>query len=174
MTRTFFSLTAFLLTVSFVVGCGGQPRPEGMPRLYPVSVEVVQEGSPLEGATVTLVSDDSELGRWAPTGITGVSGVAVLQTNGLYNGAPLGSYKVVIVKRMTEPHPHPELAGADRGTPEEAKYDQLNRERKTFNYVESQYSSIEETPLTVEIVSGQKTYSVDAGKKVQEAVRSLQ
>ena len=170
MTRTFFSYTALLLSVSFIMGCGGQPLPEGMPRLYPASIEVTQEGTPLEGATVTLVSEDSELGRWSPTGITNASGVAVLQTNGLYRGAPLGTFKVVITKRVTEPHPHPELAGAERGTPEEARYDQLNRARQTFNYVESQYSSIEDTPLTIEIVAGQRTYSIDAGKKVQETV----
>jgi len=173
MTRTFFSLITLLLVVSFLIGCRSA-TPEGMPRLYPVSIEITQEGNPLEEATVTLVSDDPELGRWVPTGITNASGVAVLQTNGLYSGAPLGTYKVVIAKRVTEPHPNPELAGAERGTPEEARYDQLNRERKTFTYVEPQYSSIADTPLTIEVVAGQRTYSVDAGKRVQEIVRSLQ
>ena len=172
MIRTFVSLSTLLFVVSFIMGCGGQTRPAGMPRLYPASVEVTQEGTPLEGATVTLVSEDPELGRWVPTGITDTSGVAVLQTNGLYSGAPLGIYKVVIVKRVTEPHPNPELAGAERGTPEEARYDQLDRARKMFTYVEPQYSSATDTPLTIEVIAGQKAYSADAGKKVQTAAVS--
>lgn len=169
MNRTLISFITLLLAAPFLTGCGGPARPEGMPRLYPASIEVKQEGTPLEGATVTLVAESAELGRWVPSGITDTAGVVVLQTNGLHKGAPLGNFKVVIEKRVTEPHPHPEWAGADRGTPEEAKYDQLDRARKMHNYVEPQYSSMTDTPLKIDIVANQKVYPVDAGKKIQTA-----
>jgi len=167
MTRTFTSLTTLFLAVSFIAGCGGQPFPEGMPRLYPASIEVTQEGAPLEGAVVTLVSEDAELVRWGPTGITDASGVVVLQTNGLYRGAPLGTYKVIVTKITREPHPNPELGEAKMGSPDYQRYTQLENTRRTFHHVEAQYGSIENTPLTVEVTAGQRTYSVDAGKKVQ-------
>ena len=166
-----FLLSAVCFLPSLFMGCGGERRPDGMPRLYPASIQIMQEGTPLDGATVTLVSEDAELGRWAPTGITDASGVAVMQTNGLYSGAPLGTFKVVVAKRLTEPHPNPELAAAPHGHPDAARYDRLNNERKTFNYVATQYSSIAETPLSVEIVSGQRTYSIDVGERVREEVR---
>ena len=174
MTHRLVSFTTLLLTASFIIGCGGHPRPDGMPRLYPASVTVTQEGTPLEGATVTLFSDDPELGRWSPTGVTDASGVAVLHTNSLYRGAPLGSFRVTVAKMTREPHPNPELAGADYGTADAARYDQLDRARKTLTYVEPRYSSMVDTPLTIEITADQRTYSIDAGPRVQEEVRMLQ
>ena len=165
-----FLLSAVCCLPSLFMGCGGQNLPDGMPRLYPAAIEVTQEGTPLAGATVTLVSDDPVLARWGPTGVTDASGIAALQTDGMYRGVPLGTYKVVVTKRAKEPHPNPELAGAERGTPQEAQYDRLDRARRIISYVEPQFGSIGETPLTIEIVAGQRTYSIDAGKKVQETV----
>jgi len=138
-----------------------------MPRLYPASIEVTQEGIPLAEATVALIPVDPGLDRWGPAGITNASGVVVLQTNGLYTGAPLGTYKVVVSKTSIELHPNPELENAEMGSADYEKYRQLDSARMEVNYVEPQYSSMENTPLTIEVVAGQKAYSVDAGKQVQ-------
>ena len=170
--------TLTLLIASFMVfhitGCGGPARPEGMPRLYPASITVVQEGIPLAGAMVQLVSDEPDLSRWGPSGITDTAGVAVLKTNGTYDGAPLGKFKAIVSKREREPHPNPEWANLPDGDPNFQKYMQAEAKRKTINYIEAKYGSIADTPLTVEITAGGKTYSVDVGKQSKTEVKTLQ
>jgi hypothetical protein len=94
MNRTF---TTLLLAVLFVSGCG-EPRPAGMPKLYPASIIVTFEGEPFDGATVQLMPEDAAIARWGPIGQTNSSGVAVLRTDGKYNGAPLGNYKILVSK----------------------------------------------------------------------------
>jgi hypothetical protein len=173
MNRTLLSLTA-LLMIFLATGCGGPARPEGMPRLYPASVTVVQEGTPLAGAMVQLVSDEPELSRWGPSGITDAAGVAVLKTNGTYDGAPLGKFKAIVSKREREPHPNPEWANLPDGDPNFQKYRQAEMKRKTFNYVEPKYSSIADSPLTLEITADGKTYSLDVGKQTKAEVKMSQ
>ena len=170
MRRTFISHFTLLFAVSFIVGCG--PRlPDGMPRLYPVSIEVTQEGAPLGEAMVTLHSDSPNLARWVPSGVTNASGIAVLMTDGKYKGAPLGTYKVAVVRTSLDPHPEPELVNEQPGSPGAARYQQLETARKAFIYVESPYTSMGTTPLTVEITANQKMYPVDAGKKIKDAIK---
>ena len=170
MKHTFVSLITFFLAVSFIVGCG-ERLPDGMPRLYPASIEVTQEGVPLDEATVMLYSESPDLARWTPSGVTNSSGVAVLSTNGRYKGAPLGTYKVTVKRASLDPHPEPELANEFTGSPGAAKYQQLELARKAYTYVETPYTSLEETPLTVEITANQKIYPVDAGKNIKVEVR---
>ena len=45
---------------------------------------------------------------------------------------------------------------------------------KTFNYVEPKYSSIADSPLTIEITADGKTYSLDVGKQTKAEVKTLQ
>ena len=137
-----------------------------MPRLYPASITVTQEGVPLEEAMVQLIPEDQANARWGPAGTTDASGVAVLQTNGKYKGAPLGKYKVIVSKMWTEPHPKPELSGA-KSREELGEYLAIARTLKTYNMVEPQYGSINDTPLNLEITAKGKTYPVDAGKQIK-------
>ena len=169
MNRALTLFITLLPTAFFFTGCG-HARPDGMPRLYPASITVIQDGAPLEGAMVQLFSEDPALERWGPTGITNAAGVVAIRTDAAYNGAPLGTYKVVVTKMEREPHPNPEWADAPRGDPNAQKYEALELSRKMFNYIEPQYSSHTDTPLTVEIVAKKKNYSVDIGKYVKNRV----
>ena len=171
MSRTSTSFITLLLAASFIIGCGGTPRPDGMPRLYPASITVIQEGTPLEGAMVRLVAVDASLARWEPSGITDASGVAAMRIDGRFDGAPLGNYKVLVSKREQEPHPHPELASLPPGDPNAQRYIDAARNLKTYTYVEPQYDSVENTPLRVEITASQRSYTVDAGKKIRNEER---
>lgn len=145
-----------------------------MPKLYPASVTVTQEGKPLAGAMVQLIPEDSVNSAWGPGGTTNASGVVVLQTNGKYKGAPLGKYKVTVTKREQEPHPNPELAQGGPRTPEFAKFQEIGRNLKVYSYVESQYGSIAETPLNIEVTAKEKNYTIDAGKAVKTDVKRRQ
>ena len=165
MNRTFASLITLLLMAFLMTGCWGEPRPAGMPKLYPASIVVTQEGTPLEGASVQLFPEDSANSQWGPGGMTDASGVAELRTNGKYPGAPLGSYKVVVTKHGFEPHPHPEWADLPESDPNRWKYLQIQEGLKAFELVETKYSLLKETPLRVEITAKEKTYPVDAGSK---------
>jgi len=152
-----------------MTGCR-ENLPAGMPKLYPASVTVTQEGKPLAGALVQLIPEDSANSSWGPGGTTNTSGVVVLQTNGKYKGAPLGKYKVTVSKREKEPHPNPELAGG----PEFRRYVEIDKNLKTYSYVEPQYGSIAKTPLSVEVTAREKTYTVDAGKAIKTEAKRLQ
>ena len=163
MKRTFLSLITLLLAIFLLPGCG-ESLPDGMPRLYPASIAVVQEGTPLEGAIVQLIPENEDHSAWVPTGTTDAQGVAVLQTNGRFAGAPLGSYRVTVTKREQEPHPHPELAAYPPGDPNHQRFVEIGRNLRAFNLVAPIYSSVVDTPLRVEIVAGQRNYEVDAGE----------
>ena len=141
-----------------------------MPRLYPASMTITQEGTPLDGALVQLIPEDSANSSWGPGGTTDSSGVVVLRTNGKYKGAPLGKYRVTVSKREKEPHPKPELEGGQ----EFRTYLAIQRTLKTYSFVEPQYGSIRDTPLSVEITAKEKTYTVDAGKKIKVVAKVMQ
>ena len=168
-----------LVTLSFVIflasGCNkGPARPAGMPPLYPATITVTQEGTPLEGATVQLIAEDSSLAQWGPGGITDAKGEASLRTNGMYDGAPLGKYKVAVSKKEVEPHPHPEWSSLPYDDPNYQKYTAEDAKRKVLILVDPQISNLATTTLAIEITASEKTYSIDAGKKVKSELKTQQ
>ena len=169
MNRTLTSSIVLLLSSILMTGCG-EALPDGMPRLYPATIIVTQEGIPLAGAMVQLIPEDSANAAWGPGGVTDESGSIVLHTNGKYKGAPLGHYKVTVMKREREPHPQPELREAGPHTPEFARFMDIARSLQTYAYVEAQYTVPTDTPLRMEITPRGRTYEVDAGPPVKIAV----
>ena len=165
MNRKFVSLIPWLLVAFLMTGCHRDPRPAGMPKLYPASITVTQEGTPLGGAMVQLIPEDSANSRWGPSGLSDASGIVVLRTNGRYPGAPLGTYKVVVSKQEFEPHPHPEWANLPEDDPNHWKYVQIVENLKAYEVVDRKCGSIADTPLRIEVTAKEKTYSVDVGKK---------
>jgi len=153
-----------------MTGCG-ERLPAGMPRLYPASITVTQEGTPLAGALVQLIPEDPANAAWGPGGTTNQSGVVVLRTNGAYLGAPLGTYKVTVSKTEMEPHPNPELRG---GSEEDLRRSlAILRTLRTYSYVEPQYGSIRYTPLRIEITARERNYTIDAGRKIRVEARTM-
>ena len=165
MNRTLLSILVLLVTV-LMTGCG-EKRPAGMPRLYPVSLTITQEGTPLAGAVVQLIPENSAHAQWGPGGMTDASGVAELRTNGPYKGAPLGKYKVIVTKSEIESPPSPPPKGPGVTREDVGKYQTMLNRLKAYNYVETQYGSATDTPLHVEITAKVKTYTLDAGKPIK-------
>ena len=143
-------------------GCGPK-LPEGMPKLHPCTLTITQEGQPLEGALVALMSNDSTLAKWAPSGVTDTSGKVVLKTQGKYDGAAAGEYKVIVTKEVVEKGVV--LQEETATTPERSI------PGKTFSYVEKQYGDVQKTPLTLKI-EGKTNETFDAGKAVKEEIIS--
>ena len=149
----YFSLLVFMT----FVGCS-EKLPDGMPKLVKVSLTFTQEGKPLAGATVALHPEGTS-SQWTVGGVTDNHGVVVLKTHGNYTGVPEGKYKICVQKFVREG----ELQTmANPGAPPP----------KDYNLVESQYANKNDTPLSIEIKSGSKYESVEAGKAVKELLKA--
>jgi len=97
----FLVLAGFVLTL---IGCG-PGVPKDMPKIYPCKVTITKGGSPVEGASVLLVST-SYPDSFAAAGRTDESGVAeILSTLGTYtlSGAPAGEATLVVTKQAEAP-----------------------------------------------------------------------
>ncbi|MCL2742978.1 MAG: carboxypeptidase-like regulatory domain-containing protein [Planctomycetaceae bacterium] len=133
-------LFSSLLLIS-AVSCGGKlpPRPEGMPN--PVSCTIIvqdESGTPIDKALVVLRPEDSE---WTASGSTDTSGRTSVKTNGLYNGAVPGKYKVLISKS--------EIISTGQMSDEGTEVTQTNV------LIDPKFSKKEATPFTLEVpVSG--------------------
>lgn len=152
--------------ILFCFGCGPK-LPSDLPPLYPATLVIMQEGKPLDNALVTMAKADY---KWTITGRTNVQGEAVMSVNGMYDGAPEGEFKVIVYKAESEtPNmPPPPTTGDPH---DEALYNEriapLVAQTKTFSLVESKYTDLDTTSLSVMIVRGTPSYSLDVGKAVR-------
>ena len=146
----------FLLLLG-TFGCA-EKYPEGMPKLIKVSLTFTQEGQSLSGATVTLFSEDPDF-KWTVGGSTDNKGVVVLHTHGSYSGAPEGRYRICVKKYVREG----ELQTmSNPGAPPPMDY----------NFVNDQYANRNDTPLSIEIKSGNKYEPFDLGPAVKELLKA--
>ena len=78
-------------------GCGGEKRPEGLPKLTPCELTVqYEDGTPIEKATVMMYPFE---GKWYANGTTDVSGNVTMATMGKYPGAAPGEFRVTVTKQ---------------------------------------------------------------------------
>ena len=123
------------------------PHPPGMPQYYRCTVQVVQDGTPLEGATVMLHPIDKDLEKWGQiTGVTDAKGNAVMKImiGNIYEGAFKGEYKVTVQKV--------EMSGAPNFT--------------SISYVDEKFTLPYSTPLELK-VSRKTKATVDLGPVVR-------
>jgi hypothetical protein len=151
--------TAILLQV----GCGGgdHGRPADLPQLYPVRIEIIQGGNPLEGAIVTLVSKTPATYGTA-LGTTNASGVALLQTHG-FDGVPVGNYAVLVVKALPE--------NQREGTTLEGLTYMAGGQ--LYNYVDTQFSNANSTLLSITVTERGARETFDVGAPVRVFMRNL-
>lgn len=116
-----------------VIGC--DRGPSDLPKLYPVTASVVMNGEPVDGALVACYPEDD--GKWFAGGMTDPRGEVAFHTQGIYNGIPLGRYKVIVMKSRETPDSQPE------------RY-------KAVRIVHSRFEDRETTPLTCVIEKNTK------------------
>ncbi len=161
-----FSIVFFL----YISGCGTN-LPSDLPKLYPVSLVITQDGSVLEGATVQLLPQDSA-SRWSAMGKTDSTGKVDFYTEGRYLGVPEGNYKVVVFKVFTEPSKYvgkERPADIDYGT-----WDKMiaNERRVSYHQVNPLYDSRQTTPLELMVGPKQeKDRSIDVGQAINERIK---
>ncbi|EMI17963.1 hypothetical protein RMSM_05108 [Rhodopirellula maiorica SM1] len=162
--------SVMMTTVLLINGCG-ESRPDGMPELYPATVTITQAGNPLSDATVTLYPNDSALRRWTVGGRTDATGTATLTTHTKYDGAPAGSFKVMVNKTETEGDPIPKHPGANATQDQLAAYDRAMKTGSFMVYqvVAEEFRTAGNTPLSIEITAdGENAFIEDIGEAVQE------
>jgi len=161
----------FVLATLFCFGCGGEKLPPGMPKLYPATITVTQDGQPLAGAEVILLNTDPST-SWSAGGMTDQNGVIKLRTLGRYDGAPAGKYRVAVEKIERPNITLPEEMPTD---PEERKeYNRLAKELadNTFYVVDPKFG-LDQTTLEVEITLTNLNVSVDVSPVVRKKVPPL-
>ena len=135
-------------------GCGGEPKPEGLPKLYPTIIQLTQDGEPIEGASVQLVSETD--GRWPIGGSTDANGSVSLSTYGKYPGVPAGKYKVLVSKTERE----------KVGPEPQSMYE--TQAENVYDLIDPVYSRAGTTTLEVEVKPGKNSLGpFDLGAKIR-------
>ena len=158
--RKFLRLSTVGLVCGFLTfaGCGGEPKPDGMPKLHPTVIQLAQDGAPLEGASVQLLSETD--GRWPIGGSTDANGAVSLSTYGKYPGVPEGKYKVVVSKVEREKF----------GPEPTSMYE--SQAENVYNLIDTVYSTAETTTLEVEVKAGKNSFGpFDLGMKIRQPVQ---
>jgi hypothetical protein len=153
----------FLLAVAFIVtvGCGGVQRPDGLPPTYPLSIKVLQEGKPLDDATVALYFADGSM-TWTVGGVTDAGGIAKMYTHGKFEGVPEGNYNVTVSKMIYEGKTEYDAAMESGNTAAAQKIDV-----SAWQLVSNEYMLQSKTPIKIEVKKSTKTLEVDAGPTVR-------
>lgn len=149
-----------ILTLVVCVSCGKAKKPDGMPDLYPCTITLTQGGEPLANASILCQSNDPKLIRWAITGQTDEKGVAKIFTMGKYEGAPAGSFAVVVTKEETE---------GDAGAPADiGDAGAVSPTGTVFSLVALELTAKETTPLKIDVqTSGANKFDFDCGEKIR-------
>ena len=153
------------VSVGMLAGCSGAPRPDGFPKLYPVTLTIQQDGQPLAGAMVMLIPSSPQ--QWGVGGTTDAQGKVNIRTHGQHDGAPEGNYAVVITKRESV---SPVPIEIRNGTIQQQE--EWNRKNPTarvaiFNLIEAEFQSAETTPLKINVERKTVHQTLDAGKAVR-------
>jgi len=151
--KDIFVAFAFLGVFLLCSACGGQKKPEGMPKLYPCKIKLTQGTAPLEGATVICMSDDPALARWTIGGISDSSGTVDIVTLGKYKGAPQGTFVVTVSKY--------------ENVWNEGHSEEHDAPDQTFLMVDQKYETKETSPLSVTIEAKSNSFEFDCGESTR-------
>lgn len=156
------SVSTWLLLTALAVLCGCKKEfvPEGMPKVYPTTLHITQEGEPLSNATVKLHPESPELAPWHAGGKTDEKGEVVLFTINQYRGVAEGKFKVCVEKiDMVDPN---EKAGNHHVYLGPPRY---------FSIVDVKLRSPEKTTLEIDVKPGENSMEFEVGKPVRVPVR---
>jgi len=165
MKRSMFMLPLVAVVATLFSGCAQEQKPDGLPDLYPCTLTLTQDGQPLAGATVQVLSADAD-GKWSAGGTTDEQGKVILVTYGKYQGVQAGKHKVVVSKQESDV-PEGEME-AGIVVPGSGGGGTLPT---SYTLVEKEYTSQETTPLELEIVPDQDNdQTFECGKAIREKI----
>lgn len=163
MKRHFASVVAILCLCAVVCGCSkGPKKPADLPKLNPTTVTVTyDDGSPVDGATVAFLASQTGGRTWNLTGVTDAAGKLVLMTDGNWEGAPAGDYRVIVTKEVTEMSEPTEPGGSVTT-------------KSSTRFVDQKYNLPTTSGLTAKIEEGKaNSFEFKVGEKLEEDVKVL-
>lgn len=162
MKRYLFPAFLLLALLSFS-GCSNEQKPADLPTLHPVELTVIQDGKPLEGATVLLMPTGTST-RFSSSAVTDKSGVAAIKTDAKYPGAPEGKYKVCISKVVA-----PSAAHVDNSLSYEEQQSKIAESAKqTKSVVDSKFLKFGTTTFSIDVTSTGVKETLDVGAAVDD------
>jgi hypothetical protein len=172
MKKNVVSVFVILVFVAMFSGCS-----EGLPSDFPktltnFTIELLYEKKPVEGASVSLISEDTNK-RYLVTGFTASNGITSLET--LINkfskpGVPAGQYKVIIShvpKTSIELTQHEVMTLSNDVL--EKREEEINKERAKLPHpIPENWNNLQTTPIKITVpkiggkitieITDQKTY----------------
>ena len=153
------------LVIVLLGGCGDN-LPDGLPKLYPVTLHIKLDGQPLTDALVLLHTENEEIAKWTVGSYTDSEGNAILVTHGQFRGAPAGRFKVCVSKQGVPPEIQEQI-DANRTSVVATAPTMGMAMPKSIEYVDPIFRSPDSTPLEIEVVpQGRKTvtFTLDVHK----------
>ena len=138
--------------------CGCGEKVKGRPQMAKVNGKVSYQGNPVEGAMVTFLMEDAPR---PATGVTDAEGNFKLTTFDTFDGAIIGTHKVVITKAdpatgapagETKPEDLGKIVG-------DGKFKEFMQQAKKPGGLPIKYADAKTTPLQ---------YTIDAGENTKE------
>ena len=168
ITHIGFALSGITAVLLFVAsGCGGKKKPADLPPLYPCEITVIQDGKPLEGATVSLNADGTSL-RFTVAAKTDKVGVAKIKTDIDWLGAPVGKYKVCIRKVVAPATDTSEEIPSDPTAYAEYQKKLASQSAQTKSLVDRKYLRPHTTPVSIEVTESGFSDTIDVGTAVDD------
>jgi hypothetical protein len=175
MKQNCLKMTIGVMICLLVTGCSSSKIPEGFPKsLTPFTVKLQHKGKPVEGAAISLISEETNTGYLA-TALTGSDGVARLETSvNIFSklGVPVGKYRGIVTYRPKVPS---DLTLQEKGTLSESEI--VQREAKITKELESlpeivpkNWGNFNTTPvrITVSESGGNVTIEITDSKTFQQ------
>ncbi len=147
-----------LLVCVLLTGCGSD-----LPDTVPVSGTVTLDGDPLEGATVNMLSDESNIVASGKTDANGEFTVNTVIGSQTVEGAVVGAHKIAVVKT--------ESGGQDMKDPKEMMAEMttnpaITSEYKQTHLIPERYNNPTMSQLTAEVTeSGPNEIELELSSK---------
>ena len=162
-----------LLALVAAFGCGGEKLPAGMPKPQSTTITLTLDGKGLADASGTMIPADG--GQYAAVGTTDANGVAEMKTDGQFKGAVPGEYKIIVGAK--DEIDYGELGPPPTGDPAALEKWNIDVEKsggmaqfKRYSLVSTEFTDVENTPLTITVKDGKNAETFDLGASAREEV----
>ena len=160
-------LLAFLSL--YLSGCGKKQKlPDGMTDPYPTVITVIQDGKPLEGASIALIPSDAS-NSWNAGAVTDATGKASIKTLNKYEGVVEGKYRIVITKRESDKSKFTSPPDQQTDPQGYSKFlqDSAREKLDSYDLIDPKFGKLAADIELIDIVPGKNEKTIDVGEAVR-------